>query len=213
MRLPHPYQHPRPRPHHRAGRLGKLSPYGRRANPLLRLSDWLRIWVDLLIAAALVIGVPAAGWAAGAATYDHYQAVARSRSADRHQVTAVLTGDAGGSAPIAGPGVALAGAPVRWTAADGTHHGTAAVAAGLRKGRQVRIWVDDRTEKVVTPPSSPGPAVTLFSGVATGVTAAGGAVGLAACVRAAVRRSLDHRDCARWEKEWARVEPHWTHRA
>ncbi|WP_326609743.1 hypothetical protein OG949_06325 [Streptomyces scopuliridis] len=182
----------------------------RKRNPLRRPADRLRVLVNVLLIVVLIIGLPLAGWAAGSFTYDHYQGITHSQNVGKHQVTAHLTANARHVVPGAVPGGAVGSAPVTWTDASGTHTGRTVVVEGQKKGSSIRIWVD-RSDRITLPPENS--SVGLITGVTAGIVAASTAAVLVSGARVGFHRSLDRRLDAQWEKEWAQVEPKWSHRS
>jgi hypothetical protein len=97
--------------------------------------------------------------------------------------------------------------PARYTAPDGTERVTdARVQEPLPAGAVVPIWVD-RSGKLTAAPGRATNAVATAATGAAGVLIVGGFVlgGLWAGVRGAILRV----NLARWEREWAQVEPRW----
>ncbi|WP_431046065.1 Rv1733c family protein [Streptomyces sp. P1-3] len=179
------------------------------ADALRRPSDVAEQWLNRLLMVLLLLGVPVLAFAAGSAAYTSELRTARSQAAERHQVTAHLTEDAGG-APVTRAGEDRQRAPVRWTEKNGAARtGVAEVPPGTEKGETVRVWVD-RAGKVTTAPL-PSSAAMSTGWTAGAMTAAAGAT-VVWGTRAAIRRALDHRRCAQWEKEWDELEPVWSRR-
>lgn len=166
---------------------------------------------SLLLLLVLVVGSPLAGWAAGSTAYDHSLHETRARSAGRHLVTAHLTADTKRVVPGAAPGGAVGSAPVRWTDRSGSHTGVVAATENQKKGSRVLIWVD-RSEKA-TPVNSAEVQPGLLTGSVVGVATGAGAAALAGGARAGLWRWHDRQCGVRWEKEWAEVEPRWSHRS
>ncbi|MFJ4621809.1 hypothetical protein [Streptomyces sp. NPDC088812] len=174
-------------------------------NPLRRTSDRFEAWFRRLLMFVLVLGLPAAAVGAGLTAYDSSMRTVRAQAAERQQVTARLTADAGRDGDMASRP-----ARVRWTDGHGVvRTGTAYVESGTHQGTAVRVWVD-RHGAVTTAPTSPLDAKTTgwfvggmaAFGVAAGVYAAG--IGM--------RWVLDRRRYARWDAEWDLVEPSWSAR-
>ena len=98
--------------------------------------------------------------------------------------------------------------PARWTAPDGTvRTGPVEPPANGRAGSTVAIWTDARGTPMRPPTSSP-----LGASVGVGLAVTSFVVVVYACVLAAVRRSLDRRRMAAWQREWRSVEPRWSGR-
>jgi hypothetical protein len=136
---------------------------------------------------------------------------ARTEAASRTPVRAVLlqnvapmpeVGDAG-----SGP---LTQVPVRWVDADGAvREGNATVDGALRAGDPTVVWVD-RSHHLVSPPTRAADA-TAAGYVASGITLF---VIIAVLTMAwfGIRQLAIARNCVRWGREWAEVEPRWSGR-
>ena len=176
-----------------------------------RGTDWLEdaaAWVLIslgLIGAALSI-------IAGMQVHGSLLERAQLESSARTPVRAVLLQDA----PVIpsaddqenGPMVQV---PVRWVDTDGTERVDEATVSGLpRAGDTVRLWAD-RDHHLVPPPTNADDAA------AAGVVAAGISlflsVALLLVLWCGVRHYAFTRNRARWEREWAEVEPRWSGRA
>ncbi|MER6012488.1 Rv1733c family protein [Streptomyces bluensis] len=177
----------------------------RGANPLRRTSDRIETWFLRFLLLILALGLPVASISAGATAYESSMRAVQAQTAQRQRVTARLTSDAGG-----GAGDGARQAPIRWTDGNGKERsGTILVRSGTPKGTTVRVWLD--RHGTVT-----GPPMTAYNARATGwfagTTAAAGMVAGFLAARAGMRRVLDRRRYARWEAEWALVEPLWSAR-
>lgn len=175
-------------------------------NPLERPSDRLERRLRLLLTVLLAVMLPAAAWLAGSTTHRHYGQLRQAQLAERHPVTAQLLSDA--QAGLDRPGGDIgARAPVRWSGPGGARVAVAPVASGERKGATVTVWLDSRG-RVTSPPVTRDVNTTVSVGA--GLAAATAA---ALCLGGAwrgVRRSLDRRRLAGWDREWELVEPRWT---
>ncbi|MBL8925268.1 MAG: hypothetical protein JNM77_03390 [Pseudonocardia sp.] len=186
-----------------------------RPEPLQRRSvDTIEELVDwTLIALALLIAVLAATVAAR--RYGEWMHRAEIETRERTQVQAVLLeptpqvfavdshGRAGRQLP--------APVPVRYTAPDGTQQRAQADVTGPRPaGVTVPMWLD-RSGELTGAPTSRLDAVWHAAAGGLGVLAIGAAV--LVCSEAAFRSELQRITMARWEREWARVEPRWSGRA
>ncbi|MEG3627891.1 Rv1733c family protein [Streptomyces poriticola] len=191
---------------HASGPRPPREPHGQRGpNPLRRPSDRFEEWFRRALYLVLVLGLPAAALGAGQNAYESSMRTAQSQAAERQEVTARLTSQAGDG----GRG-AQQPAEVRWTDAHGTvRTGTAVVEAGTDKGASVQVWVD-RQGTVTGPPMTASEART--AGWFTGGMAAIGVVAGVHAARSGVRLVLDRRRYAQWEAEWDRVEPLWSAR-
>jgi hypothetical protein len=100
--------------------------------------------------------------------------------------------------------------PVRYTARDGTTQLAQAPVVGPRPaGVTVPLWLD-RSGEVTSAPTSDVDVVRHAAAGGLGVLAIGAAV--LVCCGAAFRSELQRITMARWEREWARVEPQWSGR-
>jgi hypothetical protein len=129
-------------------------------------------------------------------------------SVDRTEISAVLLeaspSSTGGSASV-NPAVAAA---ARWNGPDGAPHtGRVQTVPGTPAGTQVPAWVE-RDGTITTRPTSATDAGV--AGVLVGFYALllGGAVLVGVWIW--VCRLTASVNCARWEREWAQVEPDWS---
>ncbi|MEU3459329.1 hypothetical protein ABZ721_05150 [Streptomyces sp. NPDC006733] len=180
-----------------------------RSNPLRRRSDIVEGWVNVVTAAVLLLGVPAAAMAAGAAAHDAAVDAAERQRATRHAVSAVLLEDA-----PALPGYGTTGdrfaVAVRWTTPAGVvATGRAKADAGSARGSTTTVWLDRSGHQVAAPAS----ADQVASWTAIGVTG-GAAVALALVItaRGAVRRVSDRHRMAEWERDWDHIADTWGRR-
>jgi len=175
-------------------------------NPLRRASDRAEAAVVAGLAAALLAGVPLAGFAVGQWSYDASVRAMNAQMAWR-QVSAVLLIDAK-MAP-AGLGFSLLRrVPASWTAPDGAQRtGPVLAAATATSGTVLKVWVDASGR--LTPMPLQYRQVERQAALAAVLAAAGlGAVLLA--VAALARRLLDHRRLAAWDHAWQEAGPRWT---
>jgi hypothetical protein len=101
--------------------------------------------------------------------------------------------------------------PVRWIDTDGTVRVDQATVDGLpRAGDTVQVWVDRQHHLVPRP-------TTADDATAAGIVVAGItlflSVALLLVAWCGVRHYAFTRNRARWEREWAEVEPRWSGRA
>ncbi|WP_406864888.1 hypothetical protein ABZO31_32395 [Streptomyces sp. HUAS MG47] len=181
-----------------------------RTHPLRRPVDVVEAWALLAVGAALWVGAPATGLAAGWSVQNHDRAVAVEQAATRDRVDAVALQNAADVAPSpydGGRGM-KALVTVRWTAPDGQQgQGKALVPADLKRGEHTRIWLDDQ-HKVTTAPLND---TDIWLGAATiGASATALAAGAAALTGVGVRRLADRRRAAQWAYEWRHTGPDWT---
>ena len=165
-----------------------------------------------LIALALLTAVLAATVAAR--RYAEWMHRAEIETRERTQVQAVLLQPAPQLFAVDSQGRAVrllpAPVPVRYTAPDGTEQLAQAHVMGPRPaGVTVPMWLD-RSGELASAPTSGIDAVRHAGAGALGVMAIGAAV--LVCAGAAFRSELQRITMARWEREWARVEPQWSGR-
>ena len=97
--------------------------------------------------------------------------------------------------------------PARYPAPDGTERvADAQVQGPLPAGAAVPIWID-RSGKITAPVRAAHPMASAATGAA-GVLIVGALV--LGGLWAGVRRTILRVNLARWEREWAQVEPRWT---
>ncbi|WP_406346737.1 hypothetical protein [Streptomyces sp. NBC_00648] len=180
-----------------------------RRNPLRRRSDVVEAWTVLVLAAAVWIGLPAAGLSAGAVAYSAAHTTAVAQRASSRPVDAVVIRNTPPISPSAngGGGASKDRAAVRWTEADGTSGtGIAKVDAGSTAGQHVRIWLDTHGRVVEEPLDDR--EVWLIS-LSWATIAAMATTTALLGVRSVVRRCAHRHRMAEWELAWARTEPEW----
>jgi hypothetical protein len=176
-----------------------------RAHPMRRTTDRVEAWGRSLLLLLAVLGLPAAVWAAGMATYDASMRLVHEQSAERYETDArVLRTEEG----VTGDGKRTA--TVRWTDENGAEHtARTLVAPHLDEDDTVQLWAD-RDGHVTTPPMTRLTAVS--NGLVVGAAAGVGTAAVLWALHAGLRRALDRARCARWDAEWASVEPDWSAR-
>jgi len=173
---------------------------------LRRPSDRFEWWFRRLLTILLVAGLPVAAYSTGMTAYEASMRTVRAQTAERHEVTARVTGDVRREENS----VAKQSAQVRWTEAGGVvRTGAALVRPGTSKGTAVRVWVD-RNGTVTSPPTSTLNAKT--TGWLMGGAAAFGMAYSSYALWLGTRLLLDRRRYAQWEAEWERAEPLWSAR-
>ena len=165
-----------------------------------------------LITLALLTAVLAATVAAR--RYGEWMHRAEIETRERTQVQAVLLEPAPQLFAVDSQGRAVrllpAPVPVRYTAPDGTEQLAQAHVMGPRPaGVTVPMWLD-RSGELTSAPTRGIDAVRHAAAGGLGVLAIGAAV--LVCSGAAFRSELQRITMARWEREWARVEPRWSGR-
>jgi len=121
---------------------------------------------------------------------------ARLESASRTPVRAVVLQDVAPMPEVGDAGAGpLAQVPVRWAETDGVvREGDATVDGALRSGDLTVVWVD-RSHHLVPPPTRAADATAALTMAWFGI-----------------RHLAMARNCVRWEREWAVVEPRWSGR-
>ncbi|MFJ2236439.1 hypothetical protein [Streptomyces sp. NPDC087859] len=180
-----------------------------RRNPLRRRSDVVEAWTVLAVAVLLLVAAPLAGVGAAGWARSEAQATAASQRAERHSVRAEVVGvDPGSPATMQGARQHTYLTTVRWTEPGGNERtATARVPGGTRDGDVVEVWFDSRGRNVKPPPD--GFSVWQYT-LTMGACATGGAAALILLGRAAVRHVSTRHRLAEWEEEWARTEPEWS---
>ncbi|WP_225835237.1 hypothetical protein [Streptomyces sp. NK08204] len=177
-------------------------------NPMRRRSDVVEGWIGLVAALVIATMGPLVGMLAAG----HCEAVLARQAHDRRPTVAVLTRDATVAANGDPSGVPFSrvSAPVRWTAADGAvHTGRASVDEGKRAGSTTRVWTDGRGRMTSAPL---GRAAAAADAGVYGASAAAGVCLVVLAGRCCAVAWLDRSRGRAWEKEWAAVEPGWSHR-
>ena len=114
-------------------------------NPLRRRCDRAGAAIAAGVLSALVLGVPAAAFAAGYWAHASGSQAMRAEEATRHQTEAVLLGNAH-------PARCGASMPARWAAPNGTTRtGTIATMAAPTAGNTVMVWTDG-SGRLTSPP-------------------------------------------------------------
>ncbi|MEV1021202.1 hypothetical protein [Streptomyces sp. NPDC050264] len=183
-----------------------------RGNPLRRRSDVIEAWAALLLGVLAFLVAPAAGAVSGWAAHEDARGRAHAQQASRHAVRARLLDDAPEFVSSEGTVHDNLTYPVtvRWTDRAGrTITALAPVEAGLDRGDTTIVWLDADSD-VAAAPWSDGDiwSHTLAAGCLVTATTAG----LAVTSLLVLRRVLDRRRLAAWEREWSRVGPDWGHR-
>jgi hypothetical protein len=177
-------------------------------NPLRRNVDRTE---SAILVAAFVIAAAVVPFAVsiGTAMYHHELIGSAMETAQRHQVTAVLTEAAPPAVVAEGVSIPIL-AQARWTDADGvSRSGFVTAAPGEPAGSQVRIWNDSQGEVTGAP-------LTSFQARATGVcTAVAAMIGIAivlSCGYWLIHARLERVRATAWETQWRVIGPRWTTR-
>ncbi|WP_101949607.1 hypothetical protein [Mycobacterium sp. 3519A] len=178
--------------------IGSLSPWWLRAlvrgNPLLRRSDRIEAFVLVLAVLLAIVAIPVAA-AVGTSVHEERLRLYAEQAQTRHQVMANAVGE--GQVVPNHRSVAFV-AEATWTDAGIPHQGVVPWSGKAEIGDKQRIWVDDHGD-YVGPPSSPGRATA--EAVAVSFLILLGVVELAAASVHLIRRRLDDRRFALWERE------------
>ncbi|MGW1892515.1 Rv1733c family protein [Streptomyces sp. NPDC002004] len=178
-----------------------------RRNPLRSRSYLVEAWANLLIALAVLVGMPTAAFVAGSAAYDHARAQAVMERATRRPVQAEVVARVPQFAYAKETDPAKVVVTVRWKDSTGTPRtGTVSARRGTTRGDGVRIWLDERG-RIASAPMG-GQEITTracCAGSEAAVLVALGAVSL----HVAVRSTMQRRRLACWEREWRQVGPQW----
>ncbi|MFF5536692.1 hypothetical protein ACFY71_30235 [Streptomyces cinerochromogenes] len=184
-----------------------------RNNPLRRATDLAEAWVALVALLLIAVAAPVTGCLVGAAAQDSLQRSARQQQHARHQVTATVVRDLGGTVPETDPDTSSAREArsrvlAHWTAPDGTRrHGP--VLADLKtphRGDHFRLWTDPHG-RITTRPLDSATATT--HAVLAGFGAALLTAGLVETGRRITVWRLVRRRYARWDQAWDRAGPDW----
>jgi hypothetical protein len=172
-------------------------------NPLARRSDRAERAVLVVAILLALVAVPFAALL-GSHTYERESLRARTESATRHQVTAILLADAP-SAAMSGRGTEVGGVapvPATWTRSDGAPaSGTVLAHKGSFAGDRVRIWLDGKDE-LVPPPLRED--LALWHGIGMGLLAWLAAVAVVALLCWVVHLGFNRARYAAWGREWQR---------
>jgi hypothetical protein len=175
---------------------------------LKRTSDRVEVLARILLVCSLLTAVPIALTVASE-THAQGEVEAAAEVAARHQVDAVLLEDAAWTAQGAESGVPESRTPAVWTGPDGVPRtGHVLAAAGAVAGSTVPVWLDahgDRTKRPLSGGDIMAHSVSLAVLTLIGIS------GLAFSALLSFRKALDRSRSRRWAKEWATVEPRWTH--
>ena len=163
-------------------------------SPLVRRSDRIAALVLVFAVMLTVLAVPIAG-AIGTLVHDARARMYAEEAQTRHEVVATATED--GTIVPQLRNLAFA-AEAAWTDSGIAHSGTVAWPGLAKVGDQQHIWVNNKGE-VVGQPSSPSRADRDAVAVALAVWL--GVAGASAALVCLVRRGLDQRRYAEWDRE------------
>ncbi len=175
-------------------------------NPLRRGTDRLETCLLVGLFAVMAVVTPFAARLAGHASYGAGLQVRQEQLANRHQVQAVLTRNAG---PVSGYSLsAYVLTPATWTSVTGVRRsGEVPAEPGSRKGTPVTVWTD-RNGYLDSPPLDVSEAASQADAATIGVIIVGGVVCITGA--AAIRQLLNRRRMAAWEADWVTTAPTWN---
>jgi hypothetical protein len=175
-------------------------------NPLRRGTDRLETCLLAGLFVVLAAVTPFAARLAGHASYVSATQARQEQLATRHQVRAVLTGNAG---PISGYSLsAYVLTPATWTSVGGVRRtGEVPAQPGSRKGAPVTVWTDGNGY-LDSPPLALAEVANLADAATTGVFVVAAAGYLAAT--AVIRQLLNRRRMTAWDADWALTAPEWN---
>lgn len=178
-------------------------------NPLRRTTDRAEAGILALLLATFLIGAPLLAVASGRWAYDSARRMENAQRSIRHQVTAVLIGNAP-SLPQTLYGAPQVDALARWTAPGGTTRtGEVPAPPGAKAGSLVSVWVDP-AGRLTTPPLPHSDAAgqrglaVFLAPLALGLVLLGW--------WKLARRALNRRRMAAWDADWQATGPRWTSR-
>jgi hypothetical protein len=159
----------------------------------------------------VVVG-PVLAWRTGQAVYHRGLNGARVSWGDYFQVDAVVQDDGAVRSDLVDAAVPAPLVPVRlsWNGPNGVPHtGQLDMSANRRAGTVVTIWTDAAGNLISNPPRLDQ---AISNGIGFGgITMLGFAAGVMGTWLVA-RRQFDRLRLARWQAEWALVEPRWSGR-
>jgi hypothetical protein len=175
-------------------------------NPLRRGTDRLETCLLVGLFTVMAVLTPFAVRLAGHASYAAAMQARQEQLADRHQVRAVLTKDAG---PVSGYSItAYVLTPATWTSVTGVHRsGDVPAAPGSHKGTPISVWTDGNGY-LDSPPLAASEAASQADAARVGVIVAGGVVFITGA--AAIRQLVNRRRMAAWDADWVATAPTWN---
>jgi hypothetical protein len=175
-------------------------------NPLRRGTDRLETCLLVGLFAVMAGVTPFAARLTAHAAYTSALHMRQEQLADRHQVQAVLTKNAG---PVSGYSItAYVLTPATWTSVTGVHRSDEVPAEpGSHKGTSVTVWTD-RNGYLDSPPLPASEVASQADAAMVGVIIAGGVIYIIGA--AAIRQLLNRRRMAAWEADWLATAPTWN---
>lgn len=178
-------------------------------NPMRRRADKIEAWLTPAAIAVFLALCPVV--AIGISTWVHADnAAAKRAELTWHSVKAVLTRAAPGPAESdGGANTWTVWTPARWSIGGREQTGAVPVPARSPAGSTHTVWLN-RAGVVQVPPAS-GSQVAGLADIATGIGLTALAI-LLVGVKWLIRRALDRRRLALWDKAWLTVGPRWSRR-
>lgn len=175
-------------------------------NPLRRGIDRLEICLLVGLFAVIAVVTPFAARLAGHASYAAGLQARQEQLANRHQVQAALTKDAG---PVSGYSIsAYVLTPATWTSVTGVlRSGEVPAEPGSREGTSISVWTD-RNGYLDSPPLDVSEAASQADAATVGVIVASGIVYIVGA--AAIKQLLNRRRMAAWDADWVTTAPTWN---
>ncbi|MBE9374461.1 hypothetical protein IQ251_08360 [Saccharopolyspora sp. HNM0983] len=171
-------------------------------NPLRRRIDRVAAAVTLLLLVAAVAAVPAAA-ATGAALHADLAARAGHSAATSRPVSGTLVTPARADIPVAeasGQVHPTSSALVRWSAGSGARSETLQVPEGGEPGDTIRLWTDERGDRV---PAPAGPGEVVLSAVFAGALVLLGAQLTCLGLIAATQHLARVQGQRGWARQWS----------
>ncbi|TKG71121.1 Rv1733c family protein [Prauserella endophytica] len=173
-------------------------------NPVARTSDRIEAAVLLLAIVVPLLALPIAA-ALGSDTYARESRAAELEASTRYESTAVLLTDAVLESPtIYAGGRQTVQVRAEWQRPDGSPGtGLVVAEAGLEKGSEVRVWLDESGERVQPPRTQ---AMAAWNAAAVAITAWLSVTLVCALSWWALHALLDRARRQRWQREWDELD-------
>jgi hypothetical protein len=175
-------------------------------NPLRRGIDRLETCLLVGLFAVIAVVTPFAARLVGHASYAAGLQTRQEQLANRHQVQAALTKDAG---PVSGYSIsAYVLTPATWTSVTGVRRsGEVPAEPGSREGTPISVWTD-RNGYLDSPPLDVSEVASQADAATVGVIVASGVVYVVGA--AATKQLLNRRRMAAWDADWVTTAPTWN---
>jgi len=175
-------------------------------NPLRRGTDRLETCLLVGLFAVIAVVTPFAARLVGHASYAAGLQARQEQLANRHQVQAALTKDAG---PVSGYSIsAYVLTPATWTSVTGVRRsGEVPAEPGSREGTSISVWTDGNGY-LDSPPLDVSEVASQADAATVGVIVASGVVYIVGA--AAIKQLLNRRRMAAWDADWVTTAPTWN---